>query len=111
MTIRTCTVDGGSKTNDVELIRTGNNFKIENENKNSNFSLNLGNKFSLHQSYSRIVYKYNDTTSLSVWGYISICDTSDGCNDGQSLTKTNKILYRIMTIALLFFWKINISTF
>ena len=106
MTIRTCTVDGGSKTNDVELIRTGNNSKIGNEDRNSNsISLNLGNKFSLHQSYSRIVYKYNDTTSLSVWGYISICDTSDGCNDGQSWTKTNKILYKIMTIALLLYGK------
>ena len=42
MTIRTCTVDGGSKTNDVELIRTGNKNLIKSKTKIDNvFSMNL----------------------------------------------------------------------
>jgi len=86
--IRTCTVDGGSKTSDLELIRTGS-------------------RVSDSSSRSMIIYQYNNTKQFYLYGTIDICDGADGCNSGMKNFPKLEII-RILVIIHLFFCKITL---
>ena len=59
-------MDGGSKTSDLELIRTGS-------------------RVSDSSSRSMIIYQYNNTKQFYLYGTIDICDGADGCNSGMKI--------------------------
>ena len=92
--IRTCTVDGGSKTSDLELIRTGS-------------------RVSDSSSRSMIIYQYNNTKQFYLYGTIDICDGADGCNSGMKNFPTLEVIRILVTIHLLFckitLWKLQIK--
>ena len=79
-------MDGGSKTSDLELIRTGS-------------------RVSDSSSRSMIIYQYNNTKQFYLYGTIDICDGADGCNYGMKISP--KFFVRIL-VMIHFFCKITL---
>lgn len=76
-------MDGGSKTSDLELIRTGS-------------------RVSDSSSRSMIIYQYNNTKQFYLYGTIDICDGADGCNSGMKNFPKLEIIRILVMIHLLF---------
>ena len=77
VTIRTCTVDGGSMTSDTELIRNEHScgqIALSNGNELTDKELNSGSKYRLYAC-------------------IDICSSSHGCNkSSQSIILANELI-------------------